>query len=698
MSSATSYADGTPQAPAAETYDGLSRVTSYTADDVTATPHYTGAGGLLTGTTLTPGDTADFPGQPAQAATDNTMTGALTSKTLTEQAAAGPRKTKAAQPAAGTAYTYDPAGRVHTATTADGAVTSYTYTPAGQIATVTQPSGTVTTYSYDPKTGRLAEADVQAADGSTQKTGYTYDPATGRVTSVYDPAHPADAISYAYDADGHVIEVDYPDGTSTKASYDDDGRLATTTDITGAVTTYTYNAGGACGPAAIDLCQAVQARGGVTLASVSYTYDPMDRVHAISRGNGVTTTVDYTDASLIKSETTTAADGTALRTDGYTYDAHGNVTTHTITSALSSGGKGHGHRKHAGPPTTTAYRYDAYNRLLSSAVYPGATTAGTPTTTTSYTLDAAGNVTGQDTTTSAGTTDTVNTMSPGGELTARITNGISTGQKFDADGNVTTDLAGDTYTYDPDGQQASVSTPAGVTTSYTYWPDHTRRTATTTAGGVTHVITYHYATTGGIANDTYTGGGPATVTASYLTGVNREARTLTTAAGNGPGTVQATGPGTGYYLADAHGSVTAMIDDTGQVTASYAYGDYGQPEGASPAPLPTPAAGPAGNAAVNPFTYDGAYTNPSTGTQYLPARSYDPGQGRFLSADAADQFNRYQAFDTNPIVNTDPTGQLSVPQSVSDARLHRPVPRLRHPQPRHLRCRRPRHRRRRGHR
>ena len=95
-SSATSYADGTPQAPAAETYDGLGRVTSYTAADVTATPHYAGVGGLLTGTTLTPGDTAGFPGQPAQAATANTMTGALTGKTLTEQAAAGQRRTNAA--------------------------------------------------------------------------------------------------------------------------------------------------------------------------------------------------------------------------------------------------------------------------------------------------------------------------------------------------------------------------------------------------------------------------------------------------------------------------------------------------------------------------------------------------------------------------------------------------------------------------
>jgi RHS repeat-associated protein len=82
--------------------------------------------------------------------------------------------------------------------------------------------------------------------------------------------------------------------------------------------------------------------------------------------------------------------------------------------------------------------------------------------------------------------------------------------------------------------------------------------------------------------------------------------------------------------------------------------------------LPTPAAGPAANAAVNPFTYDGAYTDPGTGTQYLPARTYDPSQGRFLSQDAASQLNRYQAFDTNPSTDTDPTGQLAVPQIVTD--------------------------------
>ena len=169
--------------------------------------------------------------------------------------------------------------------------------------------------------------------------------------------------------------MDYPDGTSTKASYADNGQLATTTDITGAVTTYAYNADGTCGLADTDLCQAVQVRGSTVLATVSYTYDSMDRVHTITRGNKVTTTLAYTDASQVKTETTTAADGSALRTDGYTYDSHGNVATHTITSALPprprpAGRPRRGRRSTPARTTTTAYGYDAYNRLVSSRSTP----------------------------------------------------------------------------------------------------------------------------------------------------------------------------------------------------------------------------------------------------------------------------------------------------------------------------------------
>jgi RHS repeat-associated protein len=655
LSSVTSYADGTPKVAAAQSYDGLGRVTSASAAGITVTPSYGGAGGLEDQATLTPTDTSVFPGDPVSAATTNTMTGAPLAKTLTQ----------GGQATSGDTYTYDDAGRVATVTTPAGARTAYTYAPGGQIATITQPSGTTTTYTYDPATGRLAETDVTAPDGHTEKTAYTYDPATGLVTAMYNPDDPADKITYDHDADGHVTAIHYPDGTSVTASYTDAGQLAATTDITGAVTTYTYNpdAGqaGGCGPSVTDLCQAVQARDGTTLARVAYTYDSLDRVHTITRGTGITTTLAYTDANQVKTETTTAPDGTVLVADSYTYDAHGNLasaTTQTTTPAAARDGRPARHGGRGGTAaTTTTYSYDAYNRLIGSATYDGTTATGTPATQTSYTLNSAGDVVKKVATTGGATTTTVNTISPGDQLTSQTVNGTTTRQAYDADGNVTRDLAGNTYTYTPAGQTASVTTPTGAVIRYAYWPDHTLRSATTTAGQAT--ATFHDNTAGQIANDTYTDGSGPAVTGSYLIGLGREARALIPSTGP----AQTTGPGTGYYLVDPHGSVQALVDPGGQVTTAYAYTDYGIPTTTA---LPAPRSGVAAAAAVNPFGYDGAYTSPVTGTQYLPARTYDPAQGRFLSLDSSAQINRYQAFNTNPVNFTDPTGQYSVPDLITD--------------------------------
>jgi RHS repeat-associated protein len=679
-SSNTSYLDGTEQAPSSQSYDGLGRVTGLSAADVKATPSYAGAGGLQAGVALTPTDPGTFPGAPVAAATDNTLTGAPTRKTLSEAGDSG----------AGAAYSYDPAGRVQTVVAPGGAETAYTYTPDGKVATVTSPSDVLTSYSYDAA-GRLAETEVTTpGGGGTQKTQYEYDPDTGRLTAVLDPDQPADRIGYEHDADGHTTAVHYPDGTTTTASYNDSGQLAAATDITGATTRYTYNAAG-------DLTGAVQTRDGgtsqvrATLAGVTYDYDSLDRVKTITRGNGVKTAITYTDANQVKSESTTAANGTPLATRSYSYDAHGNLQARTDqTQAALGAGKPRGAAKRRGAArprpargqrrataasaSTTTYTYDAYNRLIGSATYPGTSATGTPTTETTYTLSVAGDVVGEKTTSQGATTSTTNTFAPGNRLTTRTVDGKDTEQRFDADGNVTRDLGGDTYTYDPIGHPTSVTTPDGTTITYDYWPDHTLRSATTTAKGVAHTTTFHNNPTGVLANDTYSDGpapaggaaGAGGVTASYLLAArNRESRTLVTDGGPGPSSaaaVRTTGPGTGYYIRDRHGSVTALIDRTGQLTDSYRYSDYGEPTQTS---SPAPGAGAAGDPAVNPFTYNAAYTDPTTGKQILPARTYDPSQGRFLMPDSADLLNRYQAFSTNPITLCDTTGQWSISDTFS---------------------------------
>ena len=196
------------------------------------------------------------------------------------------------------------------------------------------------------------------------------------------------------------------------------------------------------------------------------------------------------------------------------------------------------------------------------------------------------------------------------------------------------------------------------------------RVATTTQ-------TFHYGPDGTLVNDTTadTTTGDTATTASYLLTAGREARTLqpgTTTVGAVPARAPApvtTGAGTGYLLRDRHSSVTALIDATAAVTTTYNYGDYGLPALPDGQPQPAPAVAPGGR--TNPFQYTGAapnssMTDPTTGLLLLPARSYDPTQGRFTSRDTANVFNKYQGFSTNPIINVDPTGHFSLEDLLLD--------------------------------
>ena len=228
-----------------------------------------------------------------------------------------------------------------------------------------------------------------------------------------------------------------------------------------------------------------------------------------------------------------------------------------------------------------------------------------------------------------------------------------------------------TTTYLTDGSPATTTLPDGTTTTYTLWPDGTRRSATTTdAEGATSTISYHYGVDGVAVNDstsdTSTPAGTAT-TASYLVTTGREARTLvagTATSGKVTGTPAApidTGTGVGYYLRDRHTSVTGMVDDTGTITATYAYADYGAPSRADGRPVNR---GQFDGGRTNPYTYLGVspygpLTEASTGLLAFADRTYDPNLGRFNSPDPIDAHNRYQAFNTNPITNLDVAGQIS---------------------------------------
>ncbi|MFF3159928.1 RHS repeat-associated core domain-containing protein, partial [Streptomyces sp. NPDC057910] len=483
----------------------------------------------------------------------------------------------------------------------------------------------------------------------------------------------------------------------------------TATDITGATTHYTYNKDGT-------LKQAVQKTpDGKTLAEVAYTYDGLGRMQKAERGNKSITVYGYNDAGQITSDKTTRADGSVITEAAYTYDSHGNLTHRTdtrpetsqnpTTTTATSQGEGEGEgadgKNNGGAAdaeaggaggglgrddkgvvknatTSTAYRYDAYNRLTGSTLKDE---AGKPLVETGYALNTSGDVTRTETTRHEGgrakKTVTEHGIDAGGRLTAVTVDGDTKAQTWDAAGNLLTDHNGTVWTYNSSNQPLTATSPDGTTTAYTYWADGTRRdTVTTAKDGTTSRTGFYYTPDGTITNDTHTtgdgsgdggsdGGGP--VTASYLSAATREARTLTGGAGTD-------GAGAGYLLHDRHGNTTALTttNQAAPVTAAWNYNDYGRHTTTTGTPFTTnagkgaaaegssAAATAGGTAAVNPFTYSGEHTDTRLGTQYLKNRIYDTSQGRFTTRDTAPLHNRYQYADTNPITNTDPTGRTAV--------------------------------------
>ncbi|WP_043195029.1 RHS repeat domain-containing protein, partial [Streptomyces sp. NRRL F-2664] len=122
---------------------------------------------------------------------------------------------------------------------------------------------------YDEDTGLLLSSAVTDASGATTVRQTEYD-ALNRVTGIWEGARDdADAkkntlITYAYDSEGRLVSVAYPDGKAVSRTYDQHGQLETATDAAGAVTAYTYNPDGS-------LKTAVQKTADGQTASAAYT-------------------------------------------------------------------------------------------------------------------------------------------------------------------------------------------------------------------------------------------------------------------------------------------------------------------------------------------------------------------------------------------------------------------------------------------
>ena len=510
------------------------------------------------------------------------------------------------------------------------------------------------TTAYDHVGNVLTQTD---ANGNTTRYGYN---AVGELISVTDPQ--GKQTQYAYDMRGNLVTTTFPDGKSSRKEYNAAGNVIRKTDPLGQVETYYYDLNG-------NLIKQVDRKGQVLASEfnsrnlptkktagadvVLYEYDNAGRRTKMTDSTGVTA---YSYTPLGDLETVQLQDG---KTITYTYDANHNRTQ--MKDPFDR---------------VLFYQYDNRNRVRSvradQATAPAEaifayTKAGALQTVqqrngvvSTYTFDELKRTTGLQQKQANGTVQ--NTFAykydPVGNQTFKTENGVAQSFTYDPLNRIKTSTQfNETYAYDDRGNRQTLQSdqvPEMTDASYEYdaW---NRLSKVTLADG--KVVTYRYNGDGLLYERTENG----TTVRYYYDGAQMIAEATVS---NGTPRLKARYTRSGdllvaredasgqkaYYLHNAHGDVTELRDNNGNVLNSYSYDIWGNPQSVT-------------ETVENPFRYSGEYVDSTTGLQYLRARWYDPKQGRFLNEDTYEgefsnplTMNLYAYVGNNPLRYTDPSG------------------------------------------
>uniref|UniRef100_UPI003F496B89 RHS repeat-associated core domain-containing protein n=1 Tax=Amycolatopsis sp. CA-293810 TaxID=3239926 RepID=UPI003F496B89 len=521
---------------------------------------------------------------------------------------------------------YDRNGNV-TAVRSDGLgadVAKYTYTATGLVATKADGNGNLTRYGYD-NAGNLTTVTPPAP---LKPTTYTYD-SLSRVASVTDGN--GVKIAYGYDKLDHIVAVSTADGTGL-AAYGFDGignrtsaRTAhasfTSTFNRQLLTRVTRTAGGSSQATSYSHDRAGNVTGvedpsGRTL----YGYDAADRLTSLTDQAGKVTGYGYdnggnrTSASLPGGSTQTIEvdasgrqkaitvknpGGGVVFSSSYRYSRADGTDTGQIQSRTDSAG-------------TTANTYDGFGRLTKSG-------------TRGYAYDLAGNLTSGD-----GRTYAVNTAN-------QMTKVDATTATYDGAGNLSTTTPGGQARYSSTNQLTSIT--SGTDTLFTASYDTLDQTQPDTITETTGATTTRHAFTRTALGMSRTVVNGATTTYTHDTDGKLTAVTDTTGKHHNA-------------ITDNQGSVLALVNDTGQLTARYDYTPYGT----------TTATNVLGSGAeANRIRWIGTYQLTS-GISLTGYRHYNPVYSRFTQPDPTGQEpNDYAYAQGDPINNSDPAGALTCP-------------------------------------
>ena len=469
------------------------------------------------------------------------------------------------------ALSYDSAGRVTSHTDADGVATSVTYDVAGRIDTVSDAYGNTAGYTYDAlgrvtsttvALGGLDEATVTrvlSPEGYVEEligpmgTSTTYDnDALGRPVVITSPK--GQTTEVAYGSSGRIEELTWADGTSVSAERDADGRLTTLTNEDGDTTSYAYDAAGrmtgvgyadgttidwaldgngettqVSGSMGRQVDYVLDERGRVLQASaggesVSYEYDEVGRMVALTDAEGVVTEYDYDDAGRLQGvshavgtpdEYSISAgltpggrqldmEDTFGRSWALGYDDSGlaDSLTDPMGNTWSADYDGRGNLTGITDPDgrTTAWDYDLADRIVGRTLPSGSSEA--------YLRDSTGLVTqhvdfdGGTTTRAYDVRDRVEQIVLPGGTTYDLAWTASSRRA-----TVTDDRGTTARTYDAAGRITVEVQPDGAILEYGWTAAHQLASRTVTVGGVPLTTTYAYDDWGRLTEVTDPAGG-----------------------------------------------------------------------------------------------------------------------------------------------------------------------------------------------
>ncbi len=487
-------------------------------------------------------------------------------------------------------YTYDAFDRQRTAAYNDGTTYHYDYSGDNDLARqyVTDGSGAVTeqySYQYD-SLGRLIHSRQSTANGALiQSTQHMYD-AANRMTSqswqfgtgLYRQQYSYTGVKADGTADSSV------DGTISAITTTIPGQL----DVT---SKYEYN----------DLRQLEkktvtvpnQNRGTTTVYTRGYTYAVIAEDDGCNRMGTRLASTAYTF-------------GSSSRSFDYTYDAAGNIQT------VTTGG--------TNVPAAAAsktYTYDAQGQLATET-NGGASRA--------YAYDTVGNIRSVTTDgaviksfgyTNPSWPDLLTSVTAGGTTKDILYEGQTQTSDVPSSGNPVTYYNGKDYTFTwTKGRQLASATVDGKQISYTY--DMSGVRSNKQVGDTTYTYT---TLSGKVMRQTWG---------------DNNALEFVYDDGNQPfAVIYKHGQTTElyYYVLNAQGDVSAILDSSGKLAASYDYDAWGNcTVYDSSAKVLTD---PTSIANLNPLRYRGYYYDAETGFYYVSSRYYDPEVGRWINADDA---------------------------------------------------------------